>query len=101
MNGKDLEGMCSSLIEEISRHLLGRTEKNYEKPQDALTEIRTEHLPNTNQERYRYAIPFGVSVSIRHKFAYTSAMIFSLHETSYTWLNKDCNNLLIRVKPCL
>jgi hypothetical protein len=37
-------------------NLLGWTEENHEKSQDSRvpTEIRTEHVPNTNLEIYRY-----------------------------------------------
>lgn len=60
--GKDLEGSNPGLIEVLSRHLPGVTEENYEKSVRIATvpaEIWTEHITNTNVERYRYANPLG------------------------------------------
>jgi hypothetical protein len=57
--GKDLDGGGSGLIEILQRNLPGGTENNHENHSQYSRrvpgEIRTEHLPNTSQEPYRYA----------------------------------------------
>jgi hypothetical protein len=53
-----LEGSGCGLIEALSRNLPGGTEENLENPKSGQAGvqggIRTEHLPNTRLERYRY-----------------------------------------------
>jgi hypothetical protein len=81
--GKDLEGSGRCLIEVLSRYLSGWIEDNCEEPvriADVLTEIRTEHLPNTSPERYPYTSLFGFMswLSIRQRDNVTSMFEFIL-----------------------
>jgi hypothetical protein len=58
-----LEESDRGIIEVFSRHLLGETAENHKKISVRIAcvpaEIRTEHIPNRNLERRRYANPFG------------------------------------------
>jgi hypothetical protein len=67
MDGKDRGLICA-----LCRNLPGGTEGNHEKPQvriaDVLVEIRTDHLPNTGQERYHYDNPFGSTNHIQSSY---------------------------------
>jgi hypothetical protein len=59
---KDFKGDDRDLIEVLSRHLPGGTEENYEtsvRIASVPAEIRTEHIPNTSLERYRYTNLLG------------------------------------------
>jgi hypothetical protein len=65
--GKDLEGSGRSLIEIPSRDLPGGTEGNYVtisvKISRLSAKIRSEDLPNTSQELYRYIASFVINRS--------------------------------------
>jgi hypothetical protein len=60
--GKDLEGSNSGLVDLLFRKLLLITEENHEilvRVAGVPTDIRTEHLPNTDLEWHRYDNPLG------------------------------------------
>jgi hypothetical protein len=54
MNWNGFGRKRSGLIVILSRHLPGRTEDNQVESQASRRPVRTEQLPNTNLERYRY-----------------------------------------------
>jgi hypothetical protein len=57
--GKNLEGSDEGLIVVLSRYLSDEAQGNHEtfRIESVMAEIQTEHLMNTNLERYRYANP--------------------------------------------
>jgi hypothetical protein len=65
---KDLQGCGRCLIKKLSQNFPGRTPKNHENPvriASVRAEIRTEHLPNTNLQRYIYSSLFEANSECR------------------------------------
>jgi hypothetical protein len=57
---KDLEGNDRGIFEVLSRHFPGVAEKTHEdRIVGVLADMRIEHLPNTNLERYLYGKLLG------------------------------------------
>jgi hypothetical protein len=57
--GEDLRGRYSGMIGLYSDICLGKEINISVTISSVLAEIRTEHLPNMNPERYRYDSPLG------------------------------------------
>jgi hypothetical protein len=87
--GNDLDGSRRRLIEVPSQHFPAGTEENHEKTHGSgvQAEIRSEYLPNTSLESYRYENPLNHDVKLTFPFC----VIKIYAKKKYGWVEVQRN----------